>query len=129
MQIAGMFQTIVWIALGGAAGSVCRYLNVLLVQRYFHSPFPLPTLCVNLIGCFLMGLLIGVLQKNPDSGFKFFLMTGFLGAYTTFSAFANENIQLLLSGQYFSAAAYIFSSLFGGLLLTFLGFLLTRGGL
>ncbi len=105
------------VALGGAAGSILRYG----VQKAFNASFPSGTMLVNLIGCFLIGILWAVL-KQPDEQKKLLLMTGFCGGFTTFSAFTLEGVQLITSGRWSVALLYTTASVVGGLLATFIGY-------
>ena len=59
-----MLKTILYIAIGGAIGSVLRYLTSVLVSKYWANHFPLATFLTNILGCFLIGLLLGILEKN-----------------------------------------------------------------
>ena len=81
-----MLKTILYVAAGGALGSVLRYLTTFIVSKFWSNNFPLATFVANFIGCFLIGLFISVLVKNQleDSNLKWFLVTGFCGGVTTF---------------------------------------------
>lgn len=97
-----------WIALGGAAGSVLRYLLGGAVQRFSGLSFPAGTLTVNVIG----GLIIGALTQHymnthTSPVMRVALITGFCGGFTTFSAFSIETVGLLEGGEYAKATAYI----------------------
>lgn len=105
------------VALGGAAGSMVRYG----IQKAFNSSFPLGTLLVNIIGCFLIGVLWATL-KQPGEQKKLLLMTGFCGGYTTFSAFTLEGVQMMMGGRWAIVFLYVIASVAGGLLATFLGY-------
>ncbi len=91
-----------FIALAGGCGALCRYGLTALVLRFFQGSFPLATLITNLMGCFLFGLCFGLLEsKFPgDTTIKLIILVGFLGAFTTFSSFAFENVLLLRSGLF-----------------------------
>ena len=109
---------------GGTAGTLCR----LLLNGVVPSPqdLPLPTLAINLGGSFLLGLLLeGLLRTGPDRGrrlkVRLLLGTGFLGGFTTYSAFALETLSLAADGAIGFAAAYVAVSLLGGVLLSFAG--------
>lgn len=111
------------VALGGAIGSVGRYLTSLLVERYSKTDFPYETLSANLVGCLLIGLLWGYFEKTAISNeFRLFLFAGLLGGFTTFSAFARENIQFFKAGEYLNSLIYLLVSNVFGLLLVALGF-------
>lgn len=98
-----------YIGLAGALGSVCRYLLGSLVQRASDGSFPYGTLAVNVIGSFCIGLVMALfaLRGQLDSTLRLTLTTGFLGGFTTYSAFAFETIQLIEQRQLASAAVYV----------------------
>lgn len=114
------------IFVGGGFGSICRYLvSQLISQSFDHYPFG--TLTVNLIGSFLIGLLVGLSEKfYTHQNWHFLLVTGFCGGFTTFSTFSYENLQLMRNLEYKALFSYVFVSLFGGFWATFLGFWLVR---
>lgn len=116
-------KTMLLIFLGGGTGSVLRWLTGLGAARLFGTGFPAGTLAVNLIGCFVMGLLAKLLLV-PDSGgtdARFLLMTGLLGGYTTFSAFALDASQLWMREASGLAFLYIGLSVLGSLAAVALG--------
>ena len=119
-----MVRQLLFIAVGSAAGGVLRFLISKWMNAAMISGFPYGTLLVNLAGCFLIGLFYGLALKSSSysPALILFLTTGFCGGFTTFSAFSYENLQLLKTGAYGMAAAYITLSVAGGLILTFLGF-------
>ncbi|WP_296150350.1 fluoride efflux transporter CrcB [uncultured Flavobacterium sp.] len=123
-----MFKSIVLVGLGGGIGSIFRFLTGFYVSKYFPSKFPLGTFAVNLIGCFLVGLLMGYFEKNNliDSDMKLLFVTGFCGGYTTFSAFGYENVSLFQSNNSLLTFGYIGASLIFGLLAVWLGLFLTK---
>ena len=108
-----MIRVFILVGIGGALGSMLRYSTSLLMQRFYPHAFPVGTLVVNVLGCLLIGVLIALLGKSNtlQADIKLLLVTGFCGGYTTFSAFAYENIQLMQSGQYQAAVLYICSSI------------------
>jgi CrcB protein len=117
-----MIKSIFLVALGGAFGSVLRFV----IQRYTPI-FPMGTLLVNITGCFLIGLLWGMFHKSiQGDSLKLLLMTGFCGGFTTFSAFTLESIQLLEENKWWSCLMYITGSVAGGLLATFGGYKITN---
>jgi CrcB protein len=123
-----MIKTFLLIFLGGGIGSVFRYATSLLTQKHYLGSFPMATLLVNIIGCFLIGLLVGITEKmnvtSPD--LKFLFITGFCGGYTTFSTFGYENISLFQNQQTFIALSYITLSIAAGLLAVWLGLFLAK---
>jgi CrcB protein len=123
-----MIRTLVIIALGGGIGSIFRYLTSVMVQKYYASIFPLATLITNVLGCFLIGLIVGLLERNQltNSDLKWFLITGFCGGYTTFSAFGYENISLMQSNNSGLAFVYIGVSIITGLFAVWIGLFLTK---
>jgi CrcB protein len=111
------------IALGGAVGSVTRYLLGGLVQRTAGLAFPLGTLAVNVAGSFVAGFLLryfmGV-QAQPM--LRAALVVGFCGGFTTFSAFSTETLGLVEGGEYSRAAIYVVASVLLSLTAVFAGF-------
>lgn len=95
-------MTYLWLIVGGVCGALCRYHAARLIQARTARNFPLGTWVINLSGSFMLGLLLGILQRYPwlPRGVLGPLFgTGFCGAYTTFSSFAFETIQLWRQGQ------------------------------
>lgn len=123
-----MLKTILYIAFGGAIGSVLRFLTSIFVAKFWQNHFPLATFLTNVVGCFLIGILIGFLEKNnlTESNLKWFLITGFCGGFTTFSTFGLENFNLFQSNNSFLAFAYIASSIIAGLFAVWLGLFLSK---
>lgn len=99
------------VALGGAIGSVARYLVNLATTRAFGFGFPWGTLTVNIVGCLVMGLLAGLLAMRGGSNeLRVFLLTGILGGFTTFSAFSLDAVTLWERGQPALAGGYVVAS-------------------
>jgi CrcB protein len=123
-----MFRAIILVALGGGIGSALRYLTSVFVNKYFSANFPLATFITNVLGCFLIGLIMGYVLKSQmeHNAVRWLLVAGFCGGYTTFSAFAFENINLLQTQQYFTAFGYILLSVITGLAAVWCGLLLSR---
>lgn len=123
-----MLRTVFLVAIGGALGSVLRYFTTLFVQKYYATIFPLATFITNSIGCLLIGLIIGFLEKNQlaNSNLKWLLVTGFCGGYTTFSTFGYENISLFGNQNSATAFFYIALSVIVGLFAVWLGLFLTK---
>jgi len=119
-----------YVALGGAIGSVARFLLSGFIQRPGGS-FPLATLLINITGSLLLGFLLEYTLAAPaiSREARALLTTGFCGGFTTFSTFSYETAKLLESGDYRRAALYVGLSLCVSLAGTFAGFSLGRGAL
>ena len=109
------------IALGGALGALARFL----VSGWFV--FPLGTLAVNLVGSFVMGLAYVVLTSRGLDSVMFFAMAGFLGAFTTFSAFSLEVFKLIEAERTADAIGYVAVSVIGAVVALFIGVFLAKG--
>ena len=118
--------TILAVASGGALGAVSRMLINGLVSRHIPHTLPFGTLTVNLLGSFIIGLLFAWFHINTALSpyLKSFLVTGLLGALTTYSTFAIESFFLLESGHYGHAFANMALNLFGTILMAGIGYLL-----
>jgi CrcB protein len=124
-----MIYKILLVGLGGGAGSVFRYLASVFFNKYGqYTHFPLATFTVNILGCLLIGFLIGWSARNADftENLKLLLITGFCGGYTTFSTFSAENLQLLQAGNYFTLIIYTLASILVGLFAVYAGSILLR---
>jgi len=115
--------------LGGSLGAASRYGVGLLTTRLWGTSYPWGTLIVNLTGCFLVGLLFALAERfrflTPD--IRLLLVTGYLGALTTFSTFAMETVSAGRAGLTLQPLANILINNLGGLTLAYLG--LRLGGL
>jgi fluoride exporter len=110
------------IAVGGAAGSLLRYLVGGAVQRMSAGGFPVGTMFVNVSGCFLIGILLRQflnMQVSPE--LRAFLIVGFCGGFTTFSTFSAETLGLIEGGEYGRASGYVVLSVVLCLAATFTG--------
>ncbi|MEI7669969.1 MAG: fluoride efflux transporter CrcB [Pseudomonadota bacterium] len=102
-----------YVAIGGAIGSVFRYFMMNLVGYCLGNNFPYATIFVNISGSLIMGLLIGWLANNMPANsneIRIFLAVGVLGGYTTFSSFSLDAINLLQNGKLLAMTLYITSS-------------------
>jgi len=122
-----MIWTVLQVALGGAIGASGRYLTGVATLRIFGHGFPWGTLVVNVVGSFLMGVLIVMLATKGDNRLAPFLMTGVLGGYTTFSAFSLDALTLFERGQVGTAALYVAGTLVLTLSGIALGVMVARG--
>ncbi|MCU0458398.1 MAG: fluoride efflux transporter CrcB [Bacteroidales bacterium] len=123
-----MLKNLLLIGTGGFIGSIARYLvSQLNLTVTFHS-IPVGTLTVNVAGSFIIGFLTGIAEKSmiltPE--WRLFLMVGLCGGFTTFSAFANENLMLIHNGQALSVMLYTGLSIFPGFLAVYLGYVTTN---
>ena len=122
-------RTILFVGLGGMIGSICRYLVTALVVSFLAFTFPFGTFTVNVMGSFIMGAVVGLAEHYlwMQHDWRLFLTAGFCGGFTTFSAFAFENVELLIDRHYLTFAAYSASSFVLCLGAAFLGLIFTRG--
>ena len=111
--------------LGGGLGSALRYLVASAMNQY-SKVLPFGTFTVNIIGCLLIGMILGYAQRENTltSNQTLLLATGFCGGFTTFSAFANENLELIKNGEIFNFSVYTICSILVGVLAVFIGFYL-----
>lgn len=123
-----MLQKLLLLCLAGSAGTLARYGLSGLVQRLAGVGFPLGTFVVNLSGCLLFGLVFGLFEDRIGlpGEVRFILLTGFMGAYTTFSSYMFESVSLMQHGQWLAAGANIVGQTVAGVALTLLGMALGR---
>ena len=122
-----MIKTLCWVAAGGALGAVARFLASAGIYQWLGTFFPWGTLTVNVLGSFAIGVLIAHLSDLAwfHSIARPFLVVGFLGAFTTFSAFSLDTVEMIEDGRMLLALSYALSSvvlcctaaLFGGWIL------------
>lgn len=121
-------ERVLLVALGGALGSVMRYLTTLLATRWLGSDFPWGTLAVNLVGSFLIGVVqeLGsdALRVSPEA--RLFLATGVMGGLTTYSAFSYETARLMEGQAWATAWTYVVVTTAACVALCFLGFATAR---
>jgi fluoride exporter len=123
-----MIKNLILVAIGGASGSVLRYLVHWIVSKKSLSNFPYQTFFVNIIGCLLIGILVGYLSKynSENESLKLLLITGFCGGFTTFSAFGLENVYMIQNQNYQLAFIYTTLSLILGILAISLGIFISK---
>jgi fluoride exporter len=112
-----------WVALGGAIGATARFAVVQLAVARWGATFPWGTLVVNVVGSLAIGFLAAVLSaRTTDPALRFFLITGVLGGYTTFSAFSLETLALLYEQRWGAATSYMGGSVVLSLAATAVGY-------
>lgn len=113
---------------GGFVGTCCRFL----INRFFLGickyPFPFATFTINVLGCFIFGLIAGILNKNGILSPKLnaLLMVGFCGGFTTFSTFSSEAYNLGINGELMVSLLYIAASVIAGLIAVWIGLTITN---
>ncbi len=108
-------ERLLWVCLAGACGTGLRYLIGLGLARWLGGPFPFGTLVVNVVGCFLIAVVMEVATARGglDSTVRFAISAGFLGGLTTYSAFNYETTRLLEDGLWGVAALNAFATTAG----------------
>ncbi len=125
------FYIIGFVALGGALGSVARYGMTAAIGRFMGAGFPWGTLAVNVLGSFIMGILVEIFVKELPiiQELRAFLAVGVLGGFTTFSAFSLDAVTLIERGEINAAAVYVLASVVLSVSALFLGLWLMRQAL
>ncbi len=121
-------KQLLYVGLGGFIGSIARY-GVSKLNLYWHFlSIPMGTLTVNVLGSFLIGILVGISQKSDflSVDLRLFLMVGVCGGFTTFSTFSNENFMLMQNGQFLTALIYTGSSILFGFAAVYLAYIFTN---
>jgi fluoride exporter len=120
-----MLKSFLLVGLGGMAGSMLRYLFAVIIKP---QAFPYATLAVNILGCLVIGVVMGIALRSAsfNNNWRLFLAAGVCGGFTTFSAFSLECIQFIEQQRYSAMMGYIALSLVLGLAATFAGIQLTR---
>lgn len=117
-----MLKNILIVGLGGFVGSILRYLTYMLVDKRFEISYHLSTFSVNIIGSFLLGVIVAYSAKdNLDESLRLLLAVGLCGSFTTFSTFAMENLNLLTQRDLLLSFIYISLSIILGLAAAWLG--------
>lgn len=113
---------------GGFVGTCCRYLVTRWCAMMFSGSWPLGTFLVNVVGCFVFGVLLGLFEKaqTVSTTESLLLVTGFCGGFTTFSAFAGEVCLLGDKGQFVTSLVYLLASVTLGVIMVIAGRALIR---
>jgi len=118
-----MIRIILIVGSGGFIGTIARYLSNELMRKLTSSNFPFGTLLINILGCLIIGLIYGFIEKGKllEPDLRLFLTTGICGGFTTFSAFSIETIIMLRNGEFIYVFAYLTLSILLGFTATYLG--------
>ncbi|MCH2693434.1 MAG: fluoride efflux transporter CrcB [Acidobacteriia bacterium] len=125
-----LFRVSLIVGLGGFVGTTARFVFGSLIEKIIPaSQFPLGTLTVNIIGCFLIGMVAGfsVDRISSDSTLFLFITVGLLGGFTTFSAFAYEAQLFFQIGELFKLSGYVLLQVLTGIAMAFFGYTLFKG--
>lgn len=116
------------IGAGGFLGSAARYMAQQAISKVWPVIFPLGTFTVNIVGCFLVGVIYALAERSTaiTPEWRFFLATGFCGGFTTFSTFSYEAYNLIREGQYIYLSLYLTTSVIVGIFSTILAIALIR---
>ena len=113
--------------LGGGLGSCSRYFISKVISSEVETIFPLGTFTVNITGCFLIGIFIGIIERfQLHPNWTLLLVTGFCGGFTTFSSFSYENYLLLKNSEYLLGLVYTLMSLCWGFAAIFVAIFMIR---
>ena len=118
---------IFWVATGGALGAILRFVSSSFFNLFFPN-LPIGTFFINVLGSFIVGLLINTLEmRNYSEIFiKYFLIIGVLGSYTTFSAFSYEVIELYNNKKLLLSIIYILASVFSCIVAAYAGYSINK---
>ncbi len=120
-------KEIIYILIGGGTGAILRYLISGLVHESINTSFPMGTLVVNLVGAFVLGFLWGISEMFiVSTSFKLIFFIGFLGAFTTFSTFMLESVNLARFGEIKYALLNLLISNVFGIILVFFGLIISK---
>ena len=118
---------IFWVATGGALGASLRFVSSSVFNLFFPN-LPIGTFFANVLGSFIIGLLINALEMRSSSEIfiKYFLIVGVLGSYTTFSSFSYEVIELYNNKKLFLSIIYILASVFSCIVAAYVGYTINK---
>lgn len=120
--MASLLNKLLLVWLGGGLGAVARYGLSVQLHHWFGFSFPYGTLGVNVLGCFVMGIVIHLLaDPTAHADLRLLVITGILGGFTTFSAFGLESVTMLKNGDSLGAMGYVMLSVVLGLAAVWLG--------
>ncbi len=117
---------LLYVGIGGFFGAISRYLIAGFVQKSFDTLFPVGTLSVNVLGSFIIGFMAMYFSQVVAPEYKALVITGFLGALTTFSTFSLENVNMLQSGEYYRVLLNIALNIFFTISATILAMIIFR---
>lgn len=128
MYMTDTLVKILIVGAGSCTGGIARYLVSQITRSGGQSAFPWGTFMVNMLGCFIIGLVYGFLDRGfqLSEGMKLFLTVGFCGGFTTFSTFMHENYLLCSDSGHLTMLLYAVGSVAAGLLLVYLAYTVTR---
>lgn len=123
-----MSTNLLLVGFGGGIGSMARWMIQRTIATYFPHSFPIGTFAVNIVGCFLIGILWAISSRSQSftEGWQNFLMAGLCGGFTTFSAITLESMLLLKDNKEWIFLAYVGGSMLIGLLATYAGITISR---
>ena len=118
-----MIKSIIAVGLGSCIGGILRYVISLYSAHLTASTFPVGTLAVNIVGCFVIGLISGIAERNglANTETRLFLTVGLCGGFTTFSTFINEAFHMIRDERIVMFIVYMTASIAGGYILLFAG--------
>ena len=123
-----MLRSLLLVGIGSFCGGALRYYISTLMKNLCNQGFPWGTLLVNLTGCLFMGVVLGLFGKmgTQQSSWCLMLTAGFCGGFTTFSAFANDSLQMLQSGNTLNLIIYISASVLVGIAMVAFGYWIVK---
>ena len=123
-----MLKSLLIVGTGSFIGGAMRYLLSTYIKNMYGQTFPWGTLVVNLLGCFVFGIICALFSKHnsADNTFCLLLTTGICGGFTTFSTFANESVQMIQNGNIGEFIGYMATSVIVGIALIALGYWIVK---